>query len=111
GAAPGGVRSRSLPRPEPPPPIGFADRRGVSLSRPPRRDQIQVSQWPRSPICTEGGEPAMSAPISASARQELDGQVAIVTGGGRGFGRSFAEGLAAAGAAVAVVARTDEQIR
>lgn len=53
----------------------------------------------------------MSAPISTSARQDLDGQVAIVTGGGRGFGRSFAEGLAAAGATVAVVARTDDQIR
>lgn len=52
----------------------------------------------------------MGAPVSADVPRSLRGQVAIVTGGGRGFGRSFAEGLASAGAAVAVAARTEEQI-
>lgn len=40
----------------------------------------------------------------------LNGQVAIVTGGGRGLGRAYALALAAAGAAVAVTARTAAEI-
>ncbi len=42
--------------------------------------------------------------------QEQVGQVAVVTGGGRGFGRKIAQSLASAGMAVAVVARTADQL-
>jgi 3-oxoacyl-[acyl-carrier protein] reductase len=45
-----------------------------------------------------------------SADRELDGQVALVTGGGRGVGAAVARELAAAGARVAVSARTREQV-
>jgi NAD(P)-dependent dehydrogenase (short-subunit alcohol dehydrogenase family) len=46
----------------------------------------------------------------SAARGSLDGQVAIITGGGRGIGRTIAEQLAGAGAAVAVLARTQAEL-
>jgi NAD(P)-dependent dehydrogenase (short-subunit alcohol dehydrogenase family) len=40
----------------------------------------------------------------------LEGQVAVITGGGRGLGRAYAQTLAAAGAAVAVLARSADEL-
>jgi NAD(P)-dependent dehydrogenase (short-subunit alcohol dehydrogenase family) len=50
----------------------------------------------------------MSADDASTA--DLRGQVALVTGGGRGLGRGYACALAAAGAAVAVAARSADEI-
>jgi NAD(P)-dependent dehydrogenase (short-subunit alcohol dehydrogenase family) len=41
---------------------------------------------------------------------DLSGQVAVVTGGGRGLGCAFATALASAGAAVAILARSADQL-
>jgi hypothetical protein len=41
---------------------------------------------------------------------DLGGQVAIVTGGGRGLGRAFARSLASAGTSVALVARSEAEL-
>ena len=46
----------------------------------------------------------------ALERLRLDGQVALVTGGGRGVGRGIAKVLAEAGAAVVVTARSRDQL-
>jgi NAD(P)-dependent dehydrogenase (short-subunit alcohol dehydrogenase family) len=44
------------------------------------------------------------------AEDNLRGQVALVTGGGRGLGRAFAQALANAGVSVAIMARSDDQL-
>ena len=52
----------------------------------------------------------MSLPDAKGVPLRLDGEVALVTGGGRGLGRTVALGLAAAGAATAVAARSADEL-
>ena len=47
--------------------------------------------------------------MAAPEMFNLDGRVAVVTGGNGGIGRGIALGLTAAGAAVAVLARNEER--
>lgn len=44
-----------------------------------------------------------------SSSFDLDGRIAVVTGGNRGIGRSIALGLASAGASVAILARNEKK--
>ncbi len=48
--------------------------------------------------------------MSDEGRRVLKGQVAVVTGGGRGIGRAIALGMAQEGAAVVVSSRTQQQL-
>ena len=41
----------------------------------------------------------------------LKGKIAVVTGGGRGLGKGMAMGLAGAGAEVALVSRTEKELK
>src|SRR6516164_5017138 len=49
-------------------------------------------------------------PGAPATGRDLDGSVALISGGGRGLGRVLARTLAARGAAVALLARSGDQL-
>src|SRR6267143_5762543 len=60
-------------------------------------------------VCHARGNPFPS-PVVSTARP-LDGKVAVITGGNQGIGRAIAQGMADAGASVAICARTEESLQ
>ena len=53
----------------------------------------------------------MTEPKAGTGMFDLNGSAALVTGGGRGLGQGMAEALARAGADVAVVSRSEEELQ
>src|SRR3954470_22144029 len=61
-------------------------------------------------VCTRA-PPRREDPMTVLDRFRLDGKVAIVTGASSGLGVSFAQGLAEAGADVAICARRADRLQ
>ncbi|MFZ1757153.1 MAG: SDR family NAD(P)-dependent oxidoreductase, partial [Caldilineaceae bacterium] len=65
------------------------------------------------PGCTSGRDPFLNfhrIGYTTSTRSQLTGKVALITGASRGIGWAIALAYAAAGASIAVTARTAAQL-
>jgi NAD(P)-dependent dehydrogenase (short-subunit alcohol dehydrogenase family) len=67
------------------------------------------SGFERQNACEPYPKPGGNTPMEAS-EQPLQGQIAVVTGGGRGIGRAISQRLAALGATVVLCGRTREPL-